>query len=547
MQAQVWRDAPMVPDATGLLEFLRDPGSYPHRTGSVEVAETHISWVFLTDRFAYKLKKPVRYEFVDYSTLALRERACQAEVRLNRRLAPEVYLGVVPVCRDSKGRFNLRGVGAVVDYLVHMQRLPADRTLEVLLRSGKLTEREVRQTVDLLVRFYQQAPPLVLQAETYLAAVEQHVRANREELLQARHGLPADLVHRVHGAQTRMLSLHPDLILDRARDGRLVDGHGDLRPEHVYLLADGPAIIDCLEFSDALRTIDVADELCFLAMECGRLGRADVGAQIVQACLHATLDRPPRMLLAFYTAYRACVRAKVAALRHDQLAGAGSQPGGAPLQAAASLTLQYLQLADEKRGELPPPLLLVVSGLMGTGKSTLAAALADRLGARLLQTDALRRELLGASDTPAAYGAGLYRGEMRERIYRALLAAAARELDAGCAVVLDGAFLRRSLRQEAVELAASRGYKALVIYCSAPRAVVLERLAARVAQGNSLSEARPELYDDQAREAEPPDAQEPALLLDTTACLAAQIEAVLAACRENGTARPVTALPALGR
>ncbi len=531
MQAQVCHDAPTAPDAAGLLEFLRDPRSYPHRALSVEVAETHISWVFLTDRFAYKLKKPVRYEFVDYSTLAQRERACQAEVRLNRRLAPEVYLGVVPICRDSKGKLNLHGTGAVVDYLVHMQRLPADRTLEVLIQSGRLTEREVRQTVDLLGRFYQQAPPLVLQAETYLAAVEQHVRANREELLVARHGLPADLVQRVHGAQLRMLSLHPDLLLNRARDGRLVDGHGDLRPEHVYLLADGPAIIDCLEFSDALRTIDVADELSFLAMECGRLGRPEVGAQIVQACLQATLDRPPPMLLAFYTAYRACVRAKVAALRHDQLASAGCQPDETPLATAAPLAVQYLQLADEKRGELPPPVLFVVSGLMGTGKSTLAAALADKLGARLLQTDALRRELLGTSDSPAAYGEGLYRGELRERVYRALFAAAARELDAGCAIVLDGAFLRRSMRRQAVELAASRGYKPLVVYCSAPRAVVLERLAARAARGNSLSEARPELYEEQAREAEPPDAQEPALLLDTTACLTAQVEAVLAACR----------------
>lgn len=552
MQAQVCQTSTMASESVELLEFLRDPRSYPHRAQSVEIAETHISWVFLTERFAYKLKKPVRYEFVDYSTLALRERACQAELRLNRRLAPEVYLGVVPVCRDKGGKLNLRGHGTPVDYLVQMQRLPADRTLEALARSGRLGQREVRDTARLLARFYQQAPPLVVQAETYLAEVERHVRANREELLAQRHGLPPSLVERVHGAQVRVLSLYPDLLLDRARDGRLIDGHGDLRPEHVYLLADGPAIIDCLEFSQALRTIDVADELSFLAMECRRLGCAEVGLQILQTCLHATRDQPRPMLLAFYTAYRACVRAKVAALRQEQLATAASQTDtvgkedGRPQVAAAPLALQYLQLADEVRLELPPPLLLIVSGMMGTGKSTLAEALADRLGARLLQTDALRRELLGASQAPAAYGGGLYRSDLRERVYRALFAAAARELDKGCAVILDGAFLRRELRREAAELATTRGLKPLVIYCHAPRAVVIERLAAREARRDSLSEARPELYDDQAREAEPPDAQEPALLLDTTACLAAQVEAVLMACRDDSTGAAPTVRPARG-
>jgi aminoglycoside phosphotransferase family enzyme/predicted kinase len=533
MQAPTCQLEPLPPDTAELLGFLGNPHSYPHRTREVEVAETHISWVFLTDRFAYKLKKPVRYEFVDYSTPALRQRACQAEIRLNRRLAPEVYLGVIPVCRNGKGRLNLHGVGQPVDYLVHMQRLPAHSTLEALALAGQLTPRDVRQTADLLARFYQQAPPVVVQAETYLSEVERHVRANREELLASRHCLAAGLVERVHGAQLRVLSLHADLLLNRARDGRIVDGHGDLRPEHIYILPDGPAVIDCLEFSDALRTIDVADELSFLAMECRRLGRPEVGTQIEDVCLQATQDRPPPMLLAFYEAYRACVRAKVAALRHDQLAAAPCDVSATQTAGPPKLAEQYLQIADDLRHKLPAPLLLVIGGLMGTGKSTLAEALADKLGARLLQTDALRRELQGASPVPADYGTGLYRAELREQIYQTLFSMAGRELDAGNAVILDGAFLRRGLRQQAVDLATVRGLQGLVVYCQAPRAAVLERLAGRAARGDSLSEARPELYDLQAREEERPEEQEGVLWLDTTACLAAQVEAVLAACRSD--------------
>lgn len=519
--------APVSPVGIGpgtLVDWLLQPKHYPDLPREVRCVETHISWVFLTDRHAFKLKKPVRFEFLDFSTVALRRAACEEEVRLNRRLARNVYLGVVPITRQRPGGLHLGGDGEAVDWLVKMRRLPADESLDQLLLAGRAQLADVRRVADLLTRFYQQSSPVTIRADEYLAVIEHHIRANRLELENPVHGLSRELVLRCCAAQLCYLRLHRAELEDRVCDGRIIEGHGDLRPEHIYLGPE-PAVIDCIEFNREFRLLDVVDELSFLAMECDAL-RADwVGAAVLEAYGRATGDAPSANLLAFYKCYRACVRAKVAALR-------GSQLTAAERRAALERAGQRLHLAARYAATLGPPPVLVLRGLMGSGKSTLAAALAESLGAVHLSTDDVRRETPAADLPPADFGAGRYDGAARRAVYDQLHRRAQRWLNAAVPIVMDGTYLDREALAAAVQTARDAGTRALVVQCLCPRDVSLARIAARLALGQDASEARPELYDRQAAAAEPLPDDVTAMAVETTTPLSEQVERTLERLRD---------------
>ena len=387
------KDRPALPldvgaDAREEVELLSRSSTYGERTGRVERLETHISWLFLTKRRVYKLKKPIRFDFLDYSTVQRRKRACEAEVQLNRRLAPHTYLGVMPLVRSPCGRLQLGGYGTPVDWVVVMRRLDADQSLDALIRSGRVTRQQVDQLATRLSDFYRQLPPLTIRAQEYRQRIEEHVRANRQSLLEAAGELDAGAVHRVHSGraagvspsgvldvgavnrvhagQLRVLTLAPDWLEDRACDGRVVEGHGDLRPDHIYF-QPGPIIIDCIEFNAEFRQLDVLDELSFLAMECDIRQAGWIGRHILERYGQTNGDHPPEGLLSFYKCYRATVHAKVAALRAEQ------HPAD-PQASDWSLARQYVQLADTYAAGLGPPLLVVLRGPAGCGKSTLAGA-----------------------------------------------------------------------------------------------------------------------------------------------------------------------------
>jgi aminoglycoside phosphotransferase family enzyme len=294
------------------VSFLGRPQSYPEAPRVVEIVETHMSWVFLTDRHAYKLKKPVRTDDLDFSTPELRRRNCQEEVRLNRRLARDVYLGVVALRFDPARGLGLGGAGEPVDWLVWMRRLPAARMLDELIRRGTIEEPDVRPAALALARFYAGSKPSELTAPAYRRRLEAGVRSDRHELCRPEFDLPGDRVRAVADGQLAFLEHRADVFDQRVREGRIVEGHGDLRPEHICLVPD-PAIIDCLEFSRELRIADPADELAFLALECERLGRPVVGRWFLNAYGEATADEPPQELLGFHRSYRALRRATIAA------------------------------------------------------------------------------------------------------------------------------------------------------------------------------------------------------------------------------------------
>lgn len=300
-----------VPDQEAKVTFLQQPQVYTERPRYVETIETHMSWVFLTPQHAYKLKKPVRYDYLDFSTVAARKTNCFEEQRLNQRLAPGVYLDVVPLTLNRGGEMRLRGEGEIIDWLVMMRRLPKQRMLDYLIRQHVLEPVETHAVAEELARFYSENAALDIDGEEYRRQYEYKVRTNYEVLAEPVYGLPLDLVKTVYRAQQNFLRQNGELLERRATDGRITEGHGDLRPEHVCVESP-PVIFDRLEFNRAFRIIDAADELAFLAMECERLGAPQVEQELFQVYRRITGDHPPPQLVHFYKAHRACVRARLA-------------------------------------------------------------------------------------------------------------------------------------------------------------------------------------------------------------------------------------------
>lgn len=299
------------PTLADKVRVLRDPATYPEAPRAVEARETHMSWVFLTERHAYKLKKPVRYDFLDFSTLARRRADCEEEVRLNRRLAPDVYLGTVALTADARGTLRLGGDGEVVEWLVHMRRLPAEHMLDARIRAGRLDEAELRRVALRLADFYRNCAPVAFGAGDYRTRFADAIEFNRRELSRPGHQLPGEMIAAAHAALAGCLERDAALFEARVSAGRIVEGHGDLRPEHVCLAPD-PVVIDCLEFNRALRIVDPAEELAFLAMECAYLGASEAGEQLARTCLAAMGDAPPARLVTFYKLFRATMRARLA-------------------------------------------------------------------------------------------------------------------------------------------------------------------------------------------------------------------------------------------
>jgi len=269
-------------DTGAKLACLSCPTSFPEPVRRVDTVETHMSWVFLTDYHAYKLKKPVRLAPFDARTLASRRRYCYQEVRLNRRLAPDVYLGVVALCVDAGRRLRLGGEGVAVDWLVRMRRQPARDMLDHAIRAGTLRQDDVHRVAARLAAFYQAAAPVAIEPHAYRAGFARDVDRNRRTLARRAYGLAPRPVRDLCAAQQALLAARPDRFDERVAARRIVDGHGDLRPEHVCLQPQ-VCVIDCIEFAGALRIVDPVDELGFLALECERLGGPAAGQQLLRS------------------------------------------------------------------------------------------------------------------------------------------------------------------------------------------------------------------------------------------------------------------------
>lgn len=334
-----------IPTLEEKVRFLSQPSAYPGVTSSVVSQETHMSWVFLTQDRAFKLKKPVRYPYLDFRSLDARERYCREEIRLNSRLARGIYLGVRPLKVTQSDVLTLEEDGRVVDWLVEMRRLPADRMLDVLLTTGRLKEQDVERLANVLATFYRNADhPSVEPEKPFLHFVDE-LAEDRAVLL--RSGLPSDSsgVSRLLDRIERALLEVREPLRSRARTGHIVEGHGDLRPEHVCL-TDPVVIFDCLEFNRDLRLLDPFDELAFLGMECARLGAPWFGPALLSRVENRLGDCVPDRLIAVYTALHAALRARLS-LAHLL------DPSPREPWKWAPLAQHYLALADEALAATP--------------------------------------------------------------------------------------------------------------------------------------------------------------------------------------------------
>ena len=292
------------------VDFLSRSSAYSHPVTGVLRRETHMSWVFLAGDRVYKLKKPVRFPYLDFSTLARREAACRAELALNRRLASDVYLDVMPLTVTPRG-LSIGGNATIVDWLVVMRRLDEGETLEHAILEERLEPWQLDRLVATLVQFYRRAARVFVAPSIHLRDWHQSLSYNRRVLLDPRFGLPSGLVRRVLSVQDRFLSHREGMLAKRVCSRSIVDGHGDLRPEHIWL-GDPVRIIDCLEFNPRLRAVDPFDEIAFLSLECDRLGAAWAGEYVRRRVMRGLRDGLSEELFLFYRCHRATLRARLA-------------------------------------------------------------------------------------------------------------------------------------------------------------------------------------------------------------------------------------------
>jgi aminoglycoside phosphotransferase family enzyme/predicted kinase len=470
-----------------LQTFLSQAESYPEPSSQVELRETHISQVFLTDHSAYKIKKPWKLPFLDYSTLEARRTACLAELELNRRFSDDIYRNVLAITQDEQGlKFN--GSGPVVDYAVWMRRIPDACLMDARLRHKTFQAQDKERLVAHLAACYAKAPHAAMKGEIYWQRLRGLIEENRTSLYELALHLKQNPEPwlALCSRQLLFMQVHRNLLIARAERGFVIEGHGDLRPEHI-VFEEKVSMIDGIEFNRDLRILDQADELSFLAMECAVLGFSAMGHEIRQRVLEQLGDAAPPELLAFYESYRALVRAKVNALKAEQDAPEKRGP-------ALEIMDAYQKLAENSLKKAIPPFTFLVAGAMGSGKTTVARALKQELGADHLESDQTRQEVFGKSQEAAAYGQGHYTKEARLGIYERMRDQMQSRLDRGMNVIVDASFSHPDYVRTVIEPLEREGRPYLIVLCECSDEEAIARIKRRMQNEASPSEARPDLY-----------------------------------------------------
>jgi hypothetical protein len=493
-------------------EALRHPEAYPHPVeegGNIQVVETHISWIFLTGLYAYKLKKPVNLGFLDFSTLEKRRNCCLEELRLNRRLCPDLYLDVLPVVA-AHGGWRIGGDGPAVDFVVRMLQFDRSFELDRLLVANALPIERIGEIAKIVSCFHSSAT--VAPAYSTFGTPEVLLVPMLENLDRT-----GDLVHTPEESNAmeaiRNWTLHEhrrlESVLKRRKEcGFVRECHGDMHTGNMVIWNGKVMIFDCIEFNPKLSVIDVMSDAAFLFMDLQHSGRIRLAWHFLNTYLSNGGDYNGLRVLRLYCTYRAMVRAKVTAIRLMQETGREMQ--NAILdehRSYLSLSLGYVRPS--------PPLLVLMHGLSGSGKSVLASMLADS-GFVHLRSDIERKRLFGISplDSSRPSGMDIYAPEATAQTYRMLLDAAESALSGNWPVIVDATFLRKSQREPFLELAARMGCMCRIISVQAPFETLRKRVTERLEKGADPSEADPAVLEAQLKSVEPPEGDEKALCIE---------------------------------
>jgi len=467
------------PATCQLVERLRDPACYPHPTGAIRVIETHISWVFLTGPFAYKLKKPRNLGFLDYTSLEKRRHFCEEEIRVSGRFAPGLYLAAVPITGSVEDP-RVSGSGPAIEWAVKLVQFDEADRLDAQFEMGRLTAADCRRLGSEIAELeHGLAVASVDQPWGTTDSVRAAVAINLDQLRRERPDL-ADRIERVAGWLDGRLEGLRAVVEGRRVAGRVRECHGDLHLGNLVLHHGRMTPFDAIEFSSTLRWIDVANDVAFLLMDLEARGRPDLAAQVRSGWMEVADDHAAALVLPAYEVYRAVVRAAVAALRN----GAGRE--------ARAETDRYLGVAERLMRPLEP-VMVAMSGVSGSGKSKLAATLVGELQAVRLRSDVERKRLAGLQPTDrpadASAEATIYGDALTRRVYERLAERAAMLLDAGTSVIIDAACTRRWQRDLIAGLAHSRGVSLTWLEIDLPEDLLLARVTARQAAGGDASDA----------------------------------------------------------
>jgi hypothetical protein len=510
-----------------LLKSLLTPSAYKEPTNSVHLLQTHVSYLFITDHYVYKIKKPVDFGFLNFTTLDQRRFYCNEEVRLNRRLCPGIYLGVVEV-REEAGKATFADTGKIIDYAVKMKRLPEERMLDRLLAEGKVTDADMRRVARTVAEFHlgaERGPDI----DAYGSL--ECIRSNLEESFrQVADFVEITLTSRdlrlIREWAEGYLANNGELFAKRVPKGFIRECHGDIHLENISL-SEEVCIFDCIEFNRRFRYSDTAADIAFFLMDLDYHGNSCFAEVFLAEYMTVTGDREIVRILDFYKVYRAVVRGKVTSFRLNDPAIPEPER-----EAARETACRYFRLA---RGYVlrrrHPPALFITCGLMGSGKSTVTAQLAWELGLDSINSDIIRKELTGTPlqfHNRAGYGEGIYTQATTSDTYRAMLASAEASLVSGQGMIVDAGFRSKGSRAMFRSMADRIGVPFTIIRTDCPEETVRRRLYDRQKRPQEVSDGRWELFHQQKEEFEPPDSDEGHLIfVDTSGSITDIIDDIL--------------------
>jgi hypothetical protein len=482
-----------------LIEAMKKTDVYSHRPAEVEFIETHISYVFIAGDLVYKVKKPVKFDFLDFTTLEKRKFYCEEELRLNKRLAPDTYLDVLAISLDARGNITLNKGVEIIDYAVLMKKLPVEKMLKTLFLQGLANEKTMDNLANKIASFHQEA-----QTGGHIDEMGdiENIRHNSEEnfaetLNYINVTIPEYQYKFIKDYMEKFLAENKTLFEKRVTDHKIRDCHGDLHLDHICI-ANEIIIFDCIEFNERFRCGDIAEDVAFLTMDIDFNGYSQYANAFIESYIRYSGDTDLPALLNFYRCYYAYVRGKVTGFRLEE-----EELQENEREQITETATQYFDFAYTYAARLDKSVLILTAGLMGSGKSYQARKLAVRLGAEIIRTDVLRKELFDMKITERRYedfGKGIYSDEVSRLIYDKAYELAEQKIKQGKSVIIDASFKKRTERQKAIEMAKNLGTRFYILECICPDEITRNRLEKRMLENDNASDGRWELFQEQKKD-----------------------------------------------